>query len=74
MDRRSKRVAALGGAVAVVVVALAPPAGAGTTSVGYGSCTSSNPSLSAPPITIFAFAVATFATGMPSGPGAVEVE
>lgn len=49
MNRRSKRVTALGGAVAVVVVALAPTAGAGTASVGYGSCTSSNPSLSAPP-------------------------
>lgn len=49
MDRRSKRVTALGGAVAVVVVVLAPTAGAGTANVGYGSCTSSNPSLSAPP-------------------------
>lgn len=49
MDRRNKRISALGGAVAVVVVALAPSAGADTTSVGYGSCTSSNPSLSAPP-------------------------
>jgi hypothetical protein len=59
MDRQQEhtkrvtgRVAAVGGAVAVAAAALAvfaPSASAGTTSVGYGSCTSSNPALSAPP-------------------------
>lgn len=46
------RVTAIGGAVTVAAAALAvfaPTASAGTTSVGYGSCTSSNPQLSPPP-------------------------
>ena len=52
IKRVTWRVTAIGGAVTVAAAALAvfaPTASAGTTSVGYGSCTSSNPSLSAPP-------------------------
>ena len=49
MGRHTQRVTVLGGAVTVAVAALAPTAGAGTVSVGYGSCTSSNTALSAPP-------------------------
>lgn len=50
--RVTGRVAAVGGAAALAAAALtvfAPAAGAGTASVGYGSCTSSNPALAAPP-------------------------
>ncbi|WP_194915597.1 hypothetical protein [Catenulispora rubra] len=50
--RVTGRVAAVGGAVTVVAAALtvfAPSASADTVSVGYGSCTSSNSALSAPP-------------------------
>lgn len=50
--RAALRAGAVGGAVTVAAAALAvfaPTASAGTVSVGYGSCTSSNPALSAPP-------------------------
>ena len=50
--RVTERVAAVGGAVTVAAAALAvfaPSAGADAVSVGYGSCTSSNAALSAPP-------------------------
>jgi len=50
--RVTGRVAAVGGAVTVAAAALAvfaPTASADTVSVGYGSCTSSNSALSAPP-------------------------
>ena len=50
--RFAARVTAVAGAVTVTAAALAvfaPNASAGTTSVGYGSCTSSKPTLSAPP-------------------------
>ena len=50
--RVAGRVTAVGGALAVAAVTVAvfaPSASAGTTSVGYGSCTSSNPALSPPP-------------------------
>ncbi|MEY9863712.1 hypothetical protein ABH935_009365 [Catenulispora sp. GAS73] len=50
--RVTERVAAVGGAVTVAVAALAvfaPSASADTVDVGYGSCTSSNSALSAPP-------------------------
>ena len=50
--RVTGRIGALGGAVAVAAAAVAvfaPTAAADTASVGYGSCTSSNPALSAPP-------------------------
>lgn len=50
--RASARAAAIGGAVAVTAAALAvfaPTAGAGTSTVGYGSCASNNPTLAVPP-------------------------
>ena len=50
--RVTRRVAGIGGAVTVAAAALAvfaPAADAGTTSVSYTACTSSNPQLSAPP-------------------------
>jgi hypothetical protein len=50
--RATRRLAAVGGAVTAVAAALvlfAPTAGADTVSVGYGSCTSTNAALSAPP-------------------------
>jgi LPXTG-motif cell wall-anchored protein len=59
MDRQQEhtkrviwRVTAIGGAVTVAAAALAvfaPAAGADTVSVGYGSCTSNQPAVAAPP-------------------------
>jgi len=50
--RVTVRAAAIGGAVTVTAAALAvfaPTAGAGTSTVGYGSCASNNPALAVPP-------------------------
>ena len=52
--RRTARVGALGGAVALTAAALAvfaptASAGSGTATVAYGGCTSNNPSLAVPP-------------------------
>lgn len=50
--RATIRAAAIGGAITVTAAALAvfaPTASAGTSTVGYGSCASNNPTLAAPP-------------------------